>query len=201
MRRAFIVAVALSAMLIANVVVGAPAIGDKAPAFSVADMNGKTHSLSDYKGKLVVLEWTNHSCPFVRKHYSSRNMQKLQKKYTGKGVVWLTVCSSAKGKGGHMPAAAWQQKAKDTGTASSAVLLDTDGKAGKAYGARTTPHMFVVGKDGNLIYKGAIDDDRSGDPKKAATAKNYVAAALDAALAGKKVAEASTNPYGCGVKY
>jgi peroxiredoxin len=200
MRKELIVAAVIVTMAV-GVVVGGPAIGEKAPAFSVTDINGKTHALSDYKGKLVVLEWTNYGCPFVKKHYSSQNMQKLQKKYTGKDVVWLTVCSSAKGKGGWMTAENWQKRVKDNGTASTAVLLDTDGKAGKAYGARTTPHMFVVGSDGKLIYKGAIDDDRSGDPKKAATAKNYVAAALDAALAGKKIAEPSTNPYGCSVKY
>lgn len=175
--------------------------GQKAPSFSLPDSTGKTESLSDYKGKYVVLEWINHGCPFIKKHYNSGNMQALQKEYTGKGVVWLSICSSAKGKEGYLEAEEWNKITMEKGAAPTAVLLDPAGKVGKAYGAKATPHMFVIGPDGRLLYQGAIDDTASTDPDDIKTSKNYVRAALDEAMAGKPVTVSSTKAYGCGVKY
>lgn len=176
-------------------------IGKPAPAFEAKDSNGNTVKLSDYAGKIVVLEWTNQDCPFVKKHYSGGNMQSLQKTYTGKGVVWLTICSSADGKQGFYPGDVWNQTVTDKGIAATAVVLDPAGTVGKAYGASNTPHMFVVGADGTLIYQGAIDDTASTDAEDIPKSKNLVATAVDEALAGKPVTTATTKPYGCGVKY
>lgn len=176
-------------------------VGDKAPDFKVADMNGKTHQLSDYKGKFIVLEWMNEGCPFVKKHYQANNMQKLQKEYTGKNVVWLTVASSAKGKQGHWTAAQAQAKAKEWNIASTAILLDEDAKMGKAYGAKVTPHMFVINPEGKLVYNGAIDDNDSSDPEDIPKSTNYVDLALKESLAGKPVKVSTSKPYGCGVKF
>ncbi len=148
-----------------------------------------------------MLEWINHGCPFVKKHYGSGNMQKLQKEYTAKGVVWLSVASSAPGKEGYMKADAWNKAIVDKKSVATAVLLDPDGVVGRAYGAKTTPHMFVIDAQGNVAYKGAIDDRPSTDTADVPGAKNYVRAALDSVLAGKPVETASTTPYGCGVKY
>jgi peroxiredoxin len=172
-----------------------------APGFTLKDLDGNEHSLSDFKGKIVVLEWTNFGCPFVKKHYGPGNMQALQEKYTGKGVVWLTVCSSAPGKQGYFKMEDWPAKAAEMKMAATAVLPDPDGKVGKLYGAKTTPHMFVIDEDGGIAYQGAIDDNRSWDPKTIKGATNYVAEALDALLAGEEVKTAKTNPYGCSVKY
>ncbi|HKW14779.1 MAG TPA: thioredoxin family protein [Candidatus Krumholzibacteria bacterium] len=177
------------------------AIDQKAPDFSLAGIDGKTYKLSDFKGKYVVLEWNNLDCPFVKKHYGSGNMQALQKKYTDKGVVWLTICSSAQGKQGYYEPAALQDMTKERKLSSTAYLRDADGTVGKEYGAKTTPSMFVVNPDGNLIYAGAIDDKPSTDPNDIPGANNYVAACLDASLAGKPVATHSTVSYGCSVKY
>lgn len=174
---------------------------DESCDFELKDINGKTVTLSQFKGKFVVLEWINHGCPFVVKHYSSGNMQKLQKTYTKKGVVWLSICSSAPGKQGNLSNDEWKAANKDKGSAATTVLLDPDGKVGKMYGASTTPHMFVIDRAGKVIYKGAIDDRPTPKADDVKGAKNYVASALDAALAGKKVAVSSTKPYGCGVKY
>lgn len=179
----------------------APKIGEPAPAFTATDSNGKTHNLSDFKGKIVVLEWTNAECPYVVKHYDSKNMQGLQEKYTGQDVVWLTVNSSAEGKQGHVTAEAANALIAEQGAKQTAFILDADGTIGKAYDAKTTPHMFVIDKEGVLVYAGAIDDNDSAKAEDAATAKNYVAAALDALLAGKPVETAQTKPYGCSVKY
>lgn len=172
-----------------------------APDFILKDIEGKQHKLSDYAGKFVVLEWINHDCPFVRKQYDSGNMQRLQKQYTEKGVVWLSVNSSAPGKQGHFPPDTWQKKVKEKGATPTAVLLDPKGEVGRQYGAKTTPHMFVVNPHGKLIYRGAIDDDTSADPKKVLKAKNYVAAAVDAAMAGRQIEVKETRSYGCSVKY
>ena len=172
-----------------------------APEFTLADVQGETHKLSDFKGKIVVLEWTNYDCPFVKKHYGSGNMQKLQEKYTAKNVVWLSICSSAPGKQGHFTPDTWGKKIAERKAQATAVLLDADGKVGRAYGARTTPHMFIVAADGTLAYKGAIDDKPSWNPATLKDAKNYVVAALDALLAGESVAVDETKPYGCSVKY
>jgi peroxiredoxin len=177
------------------------AIDQKAPDFSLAGIDGKTYKLSDFKGKYVVLEWNNLDCPFVKKHYGSGNMQALQKKYTDKGVVWLTICSSAQGKQGYYEPAALQEMTKERKLASTAYLRDPDGTVGREYGAKTTPNMFVVNPEGTLIYAGAIDDKPSADPNDIPGSSNYVAACLDASLAGKPVATRTTVSYGCGVKY
>jgi peroxiredoxin len=179
----------------------APKIGEPAPAFTATDSNGKTHNLSDFKGKIVVLEWTNAECPYVVKHYDSKNMQGLQEKYTGQDVVWLSINSSAEGKQGHVTAEAANALIAEKGAKPTAYIIDADGTIGKAYDAKTTPHIFVIDKDGVLAYAGAIDDNDSAKAEDAATAKNYVAAALDALLAGTPVETAQTKPYGCSVKY
>ena len=189
-------AVACSPRLTAQAVVG-----QAAPAFSMADTQGQTQALDQYKGKWVVLEWTNHECPFVKKHYGAGNMQKLQKDYAGKGVAWLTVISSAAGKQGHLTPAQADQLTKERGAAPRAVLLDAAGTMGRAYGAKTTPHMYVIDPSGKLVYAGAIDDTPSTDPADIPRSRNYVSAALDAALAGKPVPTATSTPYGCSVKY
>lgn len=176
-------------------------VGEAAPAFKLMDTKGKEHALADFKGKLVVLEWTNYDCPFVKKHYMSKNMQKLQAEYTAKGVVWLSICSSAEGKQGYNEPTKWNELIEKHGAKSSAVLLDVDGKVGHRYGAKTTPHMFVIDKEGVLRYAGAIDDIRSADPDDAAKAKNYVKAALDELMEGKEVTTKNSKPYGCSVKY
>lgn len=184
-----------------NLQADTPEIGKPAPKFSLKGADGKEYSLSDFKGKFVVLEWYNPDCPFVKKHYNSDNMQALQKKYTEKGVVWLVINSSAKGKQGHCPPDLANKLIKKKGMAATAFLLDHDGKVGKMYGARTTPHMYIIDKEGVLIYAGAIDDKPSTNPDDIKGSKNYVVAALDEALAGKSVTVNATKPYGCSVKY
>jgi peroxiredoxin len=178
-----------------------PSVGSPAPALTLTDTKGKQHNLADYKGKHVVLEWVNFGCPFVKKHYGSGNMQSTQKKAVDKGVVWLSVCSSADGKQGHMAADDWNEEIAARKMASTAVLIDESGAVGKAYGAKTTPHMYIVNPDGVLIYKGAIDDKPSTNKDDIPGARNYVLAALDESMAGKPVSTASTQSYGCSVKY
>lgn len=179
----------------------APQIGSPAPDFSLTDTNGNTQTLAQHKGKFVVLEWTNPDCPFVHKHYDSGNMQKLQKEFTAKGVVWLSINTSAPGRQGSYPPEKWNQIVKERGAAPTAVLLDPDGKVGRAYGAKTTPDMFIISPDGKLIYDGAIDSIASPDPSDIPKATNYVQAALDEAMNGKPVATPESRPYGCSVKY
>jgi peroxiredoxin len=176
-------------------------VGQNAPDFSLRDTNGKTQKLSSYKGKYVVLEWYQPDCPFVRKHYGSGNMQKLQKEYTTKGVVWLSIDSSAPGQEGNYDAAELNAFAARDGAARTALMIDSDGKIGHLYGAKTTPNMYIIDPSGKLIYQGAIDNKRSTDLADVNTATNYVKAALDAALSGKSVATTATAPYGCSVKY
>lgn len=176
-------------------------VGAAAPDFTLSDTHGKSHSLSQYKGKLVVLEWNNPDCPFVKKHYDSHNMQALQEKYTGKGVVWLAINSSAKGANGSHSSKEINDIQGSKHSHESAYLLDESGKVGHLYGATATPHMFVIDTTGKLIYAGAIDDKNTADAADAKTAHNYVSAALDAALAGKPVAVSSTKAYGCRVHY
>ena len=176
-------------------------VGQPAPAFTLTGTDGKPHTLAEYAGKFVVLEWFNHDCPFVRKHYGSGNMQKLQKKWTGQGVVWLSINSSAPGKQGNYPPEEANELTKEKGAAPTAVLLDPDGTVGRAYGAKTTPHMFVVDPKGMLIYAGGIDDKPSTDPADVASARNHVDQALTEAIAGKPVTVATSTPYGCSVKY
>jgi peroxiredoxin len=179
----------------------APQIGSPAPDISATDTHGKTQTLSQYKGKFVVLEWTNPDCPFVHKQYDSGTMQKLQKEYTAKGVVWLSINSSAAGNQGSYAPEKWNEIVKQRGAAPTAVLLDPNGKIGREYEAKTTPHIFIVNPDGKLIYEGAIDSIRSPDPADIPKATNYVRATLDEAMAGKPVTTPVTQPYGCGVKY
>jgi peroxiredoxin len=180
---------------------GSAVVGKAAPDFTLVDSNGQSHTLSSYQGKHVVLEWVNFGCPFVGKHYGSGNMQRLQKAYTGKGVVWLSVNSSAQGQQGFHTASEVNALLKEKGAAPTAYLIDTDGKVGHLYGARTTPHMFVVDPKGTLVYAGGIDDRPSTDQADIQGATNYVSAALDETLAGKAVTVASSKPYGCSVKY
>ncbi|MGQ0697074.1 MAG: redoxin domain-containing protein [Panacagrimonas sp.] len=175
--------------------------GEAAPDFQVASASGKPVKLSDYKGKYVVLEWTNEGCPFVQKHYKSDNMQGLQKDFTGKDVVWLTVFSSRDGSQGHVDAAGAKKFQADYKAASSAMLLDGAGTVGKLYEAKTTPHMYVVDPKGTLIYMGAIDDTPSADSSDIPNSKNFVQLALNESLAGKPVSTPVSKPYGCSIKY
>lgn len=179
----------------------APRPGAMAPGFTLTDASGKSHSLSSYKGKWVVLEWVNYDCPFVKKHYDSGNMPKLQKAALDKGAVWLSINSSAPGKQGHFEGAELGKRIADAKAVPAAYLIDADGKVGMEYKAKTTPTMFVINPEGKVVYAGAIDDKASTDREDVATAKNYVTAALDAGMAGKAVQTASTQSYGCGVKY
>ena len=176
-------------------------VGTEAPAFSLKDTQGKTHSLSDYKGKFVVLEWFNEGCPFVKKHYGSGNMQKLQKEYTGKDVVWLSINSSAQGQQGHVTPESAPKTIAEWKMDATKILLDHDGKVGRTYGAKTTPHMFVINPEGKLVYQGAIDSKPTPNTADVEGAENYVKVALDSSMAGKPVATSSTKPYGCSVKY
>jgi peroxiredoxin len=172
-----------------------------APDFTATDWKGKTVSLADYKGKYVVLEWHNKGCPFVKKYYGSGSMQKLQQEWTGKDVVWLTVVSSAKGNEGFEDAAAATAEMKSNHAAPTDVILDADGKVGHAFGAQTTPHMFVIDKTGNLIYNGAIDDKPTAEASDIPKSTNYVALALNESMSGKPLSHPTSKPYGCSVKY
>lgn len=177
--------------------------GEPAPAFTLKGLNPKMQdiSLADFKGKIVVLEWLNHGCPFVKKHYVTGNMQALQKKYTGQNVIWLSVVSSAPGKQGHVDTEGAIKEKTEHKSAATDVLLDPEGKVGKLYGAKTTPHMFIIDKSGTLVYQGAIDDKADTDKESIPSAKNYVATALDEVITGKKVTAHTTKSYGCSVKY
>lgn len=175
--------------------------GAAAPDFSLNDTSGTEHSLSDFKGKYVVLEWTNHGCPFVAKYYKEGHMQALQEKMTGKDVVWLIVNSGAPGKQGHLTPEKGQKLIADKKIKASALLLDEDGKVGRAYDARVTPHMYVIAPEGKLIYQGAIDSIASTRVADIEKAENYVKAAYEVHKKGKKVENPTTKPYGCGIKY
>lgn len=179
----------------------AATVGEAAPAFTATTAEGKTVSLSDFAGKIVVLEWHNKGCPFVVKHYDSGNMQALQKEMTEKDIVWLTVNSSAEGQQGYETGEEALKTAADSKAAATHILIDAKGEIGKAYDAKTTPHMFVVDKEGKLAYAGAIDDRASFKQEDIEGAKNYVREAVAALEAGKPVETASTKPYGCSVKY
>ena len=176
-------------------------IGKKAPNFSLVDIDGQEVQLSDYAGKIVVLEWTNYGCPYVKAHYDDGHMQGLQKSMTENGVVWLSVCSSADGKQGHMSVGDWKRVSAGKGVKSTAILLDEKGDVGRLYGARTTPHMFVIDAQGQLAYDGAINSIRSSDSSDIDKAENYVSQAVSALMAGEAVAVTKTKPYGCGIKY
>ena len=175
--------------------------GDPAPSFSAPDLTGKTVHLSDYAGKITVLEWTNDGCPFVGKHYDSGNMQALQQKYTAAGIVWLTIASSAPGEQGYVTAAEAKSDLAHWRATPTDFLLDPAGIVGRLYDARATPHMVVIDRSGRVVYMGAIDDTPSTRLADVKTAHNYVAAALDAVAAGQPVAVSSTRAYGCSIKY
>jgi len=166
-----------------------------APTFTAMDTHGNEHSLKDFRGKYVVLEWINDGCPFVKKFYKAGKMQELQKTYADKGVVWLSIASSAPGKQGHYDADGWNKIIKDWNIKATALLMDESGEIGRAYNAKTTPHIFIINPDGKLIYHGAIDSIRSADTADVEKAENYVQKVLDAALLKE------TRPYGCSVKY
>ena len=197
-RRTFSSSIALSALAVGTA--QAATVGQAAPAFTATDATGKTHKLSDFKGKHVVLEWTNPGCPFVVKHYSG-NMQALQKEFTAKGVVWLSVNSTSKDASDYLePAKLMAWKAEKKGSA-SAVLMDESGKIGQLYSAKTTPHMYIVNPQGVLVYAGAIDSVPSTRVDDIKTATNYIRQGLNEALGGKAISTASTRAYGCSVKY
>jgi peroxiredoxin len=176
-------------------------VGQPAPDFSLPDTKGQNHQLSQYKGKWVVLEWYQPDCPFVRKHYGSGNMQALQKEFTAKGVVWLSIDSSAPGQEGNYPADKLNEIASSQGVARTALLLDPAGKVGHAYGAKTTPDMYIINPEGKLVYEGAIDSKATTAVADLKTATNYVKVALDDSMTGKSVPQTVTRPYGCSVKY
>src|SRR5215212_2353456 len=192
-----IIAAASTALFAAD----SPAVGTNAPDFSLTDSKGKTQSVSQYKGKYVVLEWFNPECPFVKKHYGSGNMQKLQEEFTGKDIIWLTIDSSAPGKQGHLTSEEANEKITKLKMKSTALVLDADGNAGQTYGAKNTPHMFVINPEGKIVYEGAIDSRNSTSAADIPNSTNYVKVALDESLAGKPVSNPSTRPYGCSVKY
>lgn len=179
----------------------APEIGQPAPEIEATDIEGKTFKLSDHKGKTIVLEWSNHDCPFVRKHYDSGNMQQVQKTARTQGVEWVTIVSSAEGRQGHVSAQEAAAIVKDKGASISTKILDPSGLIGKAYDAKTTPHMFIVNPEGILVYAGAIDDNSSPNPATIKGAQNYILAALDDLKSGNEIRTAQTQPYGCSVKY
>jgi hypothetical protein len=198
-RRSYLILAASCAL--AAPAAAAPVLGQPAPAFRAADADGATRSLSEFRGKTVVLEWTNNGCPYVQKHYKSGNMQGLQRQATQDGVVWLTIISSAPGFQGYLTGPQARQWKAEVGAASSDVLLDPQGTVGRAYQAKTTPHMFVIDRAGTLVYMGGIDDQPTTDPASLKVARNYVAAALADVKAGRRVAQAESRPYGCSVKY
>lgn len=201
MKKLLLVASLASLSLVAGSAGATATVGQPAPAFTATDASGKTVSLADFKGKTVVLEWVNPGCPFVQKHYGAANMQGTQKDATAKGVVWLAINSTAADAGDYLPPAEmakWMQQQK---AAATATLMDADGKVGRAYGARTTPHMYIVDPAGKLVYAGGIDDKATANPADIPRATNYVKAALNESLAGKPVSQANTRPYGCSIKY
>ena len=201
MKRLVLGLAAALAVVTAPVSALAATVGQAAPDFSAPDLVGKAVKLSDFRGKFVVLEWTNPECPYVRRHYDSGNMPSLQKEFAAKGVVWLAVNSSSPESGEFTPPDGMTKWVAAKGAAPTAVLIDKDGKVGRLYGARTTPHMYVIDPQGKLVYVGAIDDKRWANVEETKSAKNHVRAALGEAMAGKPVAVSATTPYGCSVKY
>ncbi len=179
----------------------APRVGEPAPDFEGVDTRGDVHRLADYRGKIVVLEWTNHDCPYVRKHYGAGNMQDQQREAAAQGVVWLSVISSAPGKQGHVNPGEADELTRNRDAQPHAVILDTEGKIGRSYAAKTTPHMFIIDADGKLVYMGGIDSITSANPDDIPPATQYVRVALQEMAAGKPVSSAVTKPYGCSVKY
>ena len=200
-RRSLMLGGAAVALMPAISLAASPDLGKPAPLFTAVDSNGKSWSLADLKGKVVVIETTNQDCPYVRKHYNSRNMQTQQREAAAKGVIWLTSASSATGQEGYVTAAQANELTKSRDAAPAAVLLDPQSKIARAYGATVTPHMYIIDKTGTLVYKGGIDSIPSANVDDIAKAKQYVRVALDEMLAGKPVTDSSTRPYGCSLKY
>lgn len=190
---------ACAALALASGVAPAAEVGEKAPDFTLPGHDGNDYSLSDYEGQIVILEWLNHGCPFVKKHYQAENMQNLQKQYTDEGAVWFSIVSSAPGTQGYMTAEEAAATYDDMGVAATAILFDPDGEVGRAYSARVTPEMYIIGEDGTLLYHGAIDahSGRNHDPD----AENYVVVAMEEIAAGNDVSNPVTRAYGCTVKY
>ena len=178
-----------------------PTIGAPAPEFTLPDTYGNDHSLADYRGEWVVLEWLNYGCPYVKKHYNSQNMQDLQAKYGDRGVKWLAIVSSAPGKQGYYEPDEMNEMSEKKGQRALAVLLDPEGTVGRMYNAQTTPQMVIIDPEGTLLYNGAIDDKPSSRPASLEGAHNYLAAGLNEAMAGQPVSVPTTKPYGCSVKY
>lgn len=176
-------------------------VGEQAPDFEVMDANGNMRSLSEFEGQYVILEWLNHGCPYIRKHYDGNNMQQLQEKYTDQGVVWLSVISSAPGEQGYMEPEEARQSIEEYGASPTAILLDPEGEMGRAYDARVTPHMFIIDPSGTVRYNGAIDDKPTPRASSLETAHNYIDAAMNSLMNGEEVEVKSNTPYGCGVKY
>lgn len=174
---------------------------DAAPDFTLTDTNGTTHSLSDFRGQYVVLEWLNYDCPYVRKHYNAGNMQATQERWMAEGATWLAIVSNAPGEQGHFPPDQMNARSEQEGQRATAVLMDEDGTVGRLYGARTTPQMVIITPDGEMAYNGAIDDQPSSDPASLEGATNYVNQAMEELMAGQAVSTPTTQPYGCSVKY
>ena len=200
MKRGFAGIVTLVVMAL-SILALAVRVGEPAPNFTATDSNGKPHTLSSYRGKFVVLEWHNQGCPYTKKHYESGNMERLQKEWTQKGVVWFTVISSAPGTQGYVTAEQENDYMRRMNAAPTAALLDPTGDLGHLYGAKTTPHMFIINPDGVLIYDGAIDDKSTPDQADIPSSTNYVSLALSEAMSGKPVSTPTSRPYGCSVKY
>jgi peroxiredoxin len=200
-RSTSLLAFTAAGMLSAALAYGSASVGKPAPEFKVKDTSGKEQSLAAYKGKFVVLEWVNPGCPFVQKHYDTSNMQSTQKAAEAKGVVWLTVSSTAPDAGDYKKPAELAAWVKAKGAAPTATLMDDDGKLGQAYGARTTPHMYVINPEGKLVYAGAIDSKATARKDDVKDATNYVTVALTESMAGKPVSRATSEPYGCSIKY
>lgn len=196
-----VLGITIVSMLAANAVSADVEVGTLAPDFSLSDSTGANHSLSDHTGEIVVLEWINPECPFVRKHYDSNNMQGLQKTYTEQGITWFSIDSSAPGKQGYLSAEEANAWKKTQNGAQTAVLLDPNGEVGRLYGAKTTPHMYIVDAQGTLVYAWAIDDTSTANPGDIPTSTNYVVQALEEVKSGQLVSVPATRSYGCSVKY
>ena len=201
LRRSLLTTAAVAALSAATRSYAAPAVGQPAPDFTLTDTLGKTVHLSDYRGKLVVLEWVNPGCPYVRKHYSSANMQGTQKETTAQGVVWLSINSTEKASYDYLAPPQLARWMVDQKAAPTLTLMDEEGKVGQAYGARTTPHMYIISPQGTLVYAGGIDSIASSRPEDVKSAVNYVKQGVIQALAGQPLSNATTRPYGCSIKY
>jgi peroxiredoxin len=201
MFKKFAQALAITLAFVACSSSAAPKVGQPAPEFEGTDTQGKTHRLADYRGKVVVLEWTNHDCPYVRKHYGAGNMQDQQREAAADGVLWLSIISSAPGKQGHVSPAQADELTRSRNAAPHAVILDPSGDIGRAYSAKTTPHMYIIDSSGTLVYMGGIDSNSSANAADIPRATQYVRVALQELAAGKPVSEPVTRPYGCSVKY